>query len=371
MDELNELLDEQYPHRVLKPGAAPTPDQMIPPGGAFLVGYEDERPIAIGGLRRLDDETCEIKRMYVVQDARSRGAGRALLAALEETARELGYARLRLDAGPAQEHSRALFEKTGYAEIPKYSDNDVAVYFAEKRLRRPAPEARASAAAREASEAEAPGGEATEGEAPKAPTAREGPAVVSDELERWLGGEQPRTLGSLIDAFGERSFAIVFALHMALPALPLPTGGATHVLEVITMLLALELIAGRREIWLPQRWRRFELNTPARQKIIAMLLRRIRWLERYSRPRGQWLFGYRLSGVVFGAVTLALTVVAFLAPPFSGLDTLPSVGVVLLALGVLLTDVVVAAAGAVVGALGIVAVIGLGSLVAKTVGDLF
>jgi len=193
---------------------------------------------------------------------------------------------------------------------------------------------------------------------------------VSDELDAWLGGDEPKTLGGLIETFGERSFAIVFALLMALPALPVPTGGATHVLEVVAMLLALELIAGRRTIWLPQRFRRLQLDTPARRKIIAMLLRRLRWLERYSRPRGQWLFRSRVSGVVFGAVALGLTIVAFVAPPFSGLDTLPSIGVVLLALGVLLTDVVVAAAGFVVGALGVVVVIGLGSLVAKGVGSL-
>ena len=69
-------------------------------------------------------------------------------------------------------------------------------------------------------------------------------------------------------------------------------------------------------------------------------------------------------------LTLGFTLVAFLAPPFSGLDTLPSIGVVALALGILLTDVVVAAAGVVIGTLGVVAVIGLGSLVAKGVGSL-
>jgi len=134
MGELIALLNGQYPGRAAKPGSVTTPDEMVAPGGAFLVGYEDERPIAIGGVRRLDDETCEIKRMYVVSDARSRGAGRALLAALEATARELGYARVRLDAGPAQEHSRELFAKTGYVEIAKYNDNHIAVYFAEKQL---------------------------------------------------------------------------------------------------------------------------------------------------------------------------------------------------------------------------------------------
>ncbi len=171
--------------------------------------------------------------------------------------------------------------------------------------------------------------------------------------------------------FGERSFAVIFALLMALPALPLPTGGATHVLEVVAMLLALQLIVGRREIWLPDRWKRMELRGGAREKVITTLLKRIRSLERFSRPRGRWLFGHRLTGVVFGLVVLVLTVTAFFAPPFSGLDTLPAIGVVLLALGVLMTDVVVAAAGIAIGTLGIVVVIGLSSLVIELTGKLF
>jgi len=195
--------------------------------------------------------------------------------------------------------------------------------------------------------------------------------TVSGELEDWLQGDHPHTLGGLIEVFGERSFAVIFAVLMALPALPLPTGGATHVLEVIVGLLALELIAGRREIWLPRRFLRLELGSPARRKIINVLLRRIRQLERISRPRGRWLFGHRLSGIVYGAVVLALTATAFIAPPFSGLDTLPALGVVLLSVGVLLTDYVLAIAGLVVGVLGAVAVVGFGSLVLKFVKGLF
>jgi len=194
---------------------------------------------------------------------------------------------------------------------------------------------------------------------------------VSDQLERWLRGDRKKTLGSLIDLFGERGFAIVFVVLMALPALPVPTGGATHVLEVITGLLALELIVGRREVWLPQRFQRFELGGTSRQKFVTMLLARIRWLERFSRPRGRWLFRHRVSGMVFGLVVLGLTATAFLSPPFSGLDTLPSIGVVLLALGVLVEDYILAAAGLVVGALGVVAVIWLGNLVADALKQLF
>ena len=63
-----------------------------------------------------------------------------------------------------------------------------------------------------------------------------GAPMVGDELEQWLGGDQPKTLGNIVELFGPRSFALVFVLLMAVPALPLRTRGVTHVLEVVTML---------------------------------------------------------------------------------------------------------------------------------------
>jgi hypothetical protein len=197
------------------------------------------------------------------------------------------------------------------------------------------------------------------------------PPRVSDELEQWLTGDQPKTLGGLIDVFGERSFAIIFVLLLAVPALPLPTGGVTHVFEVIAMLLSLELIVGRRTIWLPARWRDLQLGGDNKEKFINVLLRRIRALERISRPRGRWLFGHRLSGSAFGLAVLGLTLAAFFAPPFSGLDTLPSIGVVVLALGYLLTDVLLSAAGALIGLVGVASVIFLGSIAVKFFKSIF
>jgi hypothetical protein len=197
------------------------------------------------------------------------------------------------------------------------------------------------------------------------------PERVSDQLERWLTATGPKTLGSLIDVFGEGSFAIVFVLLMAVPALPLPTGGVTHVLELITMLLALELIVGRRRIWLPQRWCSVKLAGDDGGRFVEVLLRRIRGLERFSRSRGRWLFHRRLSGSVFGAAVLALALTAFLAPPFSALDTLPSVGVVVLALGYLMSDVVLASIGAVIGLIGVGTVIFLGNVAVKAVKSVF
>jgi GNAT superfamily N-acetyltransferase len=132
--ELIDHLNAIYPGRAARPGSVTTPREMVAPEGAFLIGWEGERAVACGGLRRLEDGICEIKRMYVVPGARSRGVGRALLRALEDAARELGYDRVRLDAGPEQRHSRVLFASTGYVEIAPYNGNHIADYWAEKSL---------------------------------------------------------------------------------------------------------------------------------------------------------------------------------------------------------------------------------------------
>ena len=199
----------------------------------------------------------------------------------------------------------------------------------------------------------------------------EQPEKVSDSIQRWLEGESDKTLGSLIELFEEKSFAILFVLLLGVPALPLPTGGATHVFEVIAVLLAGQLIVGRDEIWLPQRWRRLELAGGRRERFIAGLMKMIRRLERFSRPRLRFLFNHRLTNIVFGLLVIGGSVGAFLAPPFTGLDTLPALGVVLLSLGVLLEDAVVVAIGLVVGAGGVLLEVILGSAAIKGIGNLF
>jgi hypothetical protein len=196
-------------------------------------------------------------------------------------------------------------------------------------------------------------------------------ARLSDRLEGWLRSPEPKTLGSLTELFGQKSFAVLFVLLLAVPALPLPTGGVTHVFELIAMVLALELIVGRRTVWLPERWRQRELSAETRTRFADKLLPRIRWIEGHSRARLTFLLSYRLSGVLYGAVTLVLVVTAFVAPPFTGLDTLPSLGVVLVSLGVLLEDPILGLAGLVIGAAGVLAVFFLGREAIHLVRNLF
>jgi hypothetical protein len=199
---------------------------------------------------------------------------------------------------------------------------------------------------------------------------RDAPSVSAD-LERWLHQEGEPTIGSLVELFGEKGFALLFVLLLGVPSLPLPTGGATHVFEIVAVLLGLQLIAGRDELWLPDRWRNLQLAGPRQQKFLHGLLRMIRALERFSRPRFRFLFHHRLSTIVFGVLVIAGSLAAFLAPPFTGLDTLPSLGVVLLSLGVLLEDIILVAVALAVGVAGVALEIFLGSTAVHAVKSLF
>jgi len=194
---------------------------------------------------------------------------------------------------------------------------------------------------------------------------------VSDEIAQWLDGKGEKTLGGLVEVFGEQAFAVVFVLLLALPALPLPTGGATHVFEAIAMLLSLELIAGRDQVWLPARWRRRRFDGARQQRFVDRLLRLIRWLERRSRPRGRWAFDHRLARAVFGFTILLLSLAAFLAPPFSGLDTLPALGAVVVSLAVLLRDAALLIGGVLLGGVGVILELILGRAAFKGIEQLF
>lgn len=133
---MREEMRELYPGLDLQSPDMPKagPDELNPPNGVFIVGYEDEIAVCCGGIKRLDDRACEIKRMYVAPDARGRGVARTLLSTLEERARLMGYTFVRLDTGPEQPSAQHLYESAGYTTIANFNENPVATYFGEKRL---------------------------------------------------------------------------------------------------------------------------------------------------------------------------------------------------------------------------------------------
>ncbi|HEV8461731.1 MAG TPA: GNAT family N-acetyltransferase [Gaiellaceae bacterium] len=118
------------------PGWHPGSSQPVGPSelAVWLVAYRDEQPVGCGGLQTLDDETAEVRRIYLAEEARGHGIGRRLLETLEQHARDLGYARVRLTTGDAQPEALGLFRSAGYEEIAPFTDGAFTRHWMEKRL---------------------------------------------------------------------------------------------------------------------------------------------------------------------------------------------------------------------------------------------
>jgi hypothetical protein len=182
----------------------------------------------------------------------------------------------------------------------------------------------------------------------------------SHELEGWLEQDGPKTVGSLTDVIDEKSFAVVTLLLLIPSALPLPTGGVTHLFELIAAIVVAQMVLGREELWLPRRFRDHELGKTMTGKAIPRILKVVRWFERWARPRLARVLDLQLVKSLLAVFLLVFVVAAFVAPPFSGLDTAPSLGVVMVCLGIIFGDVIIVSLGLLVGAAGIVLVIVLG-----------
>ena len=92
-------------------------------GGTFLGMFNDGEMICTGALRRLDDETCELKRLWLLTEYHGQSFGYRMLQELLSIARRMGYKRIRLETDPvAQSQALNFYRQVGFYEIPGYSD---------------------------------------------------------------------------------------------------------------------------------------------------------------------------------------------------------------------------------------------------------
>jgi GNAT superfamily N-acetyltransferase len=82
--------------------------------------YADEQPVACGAMKKFDEASMEIKRMFVLPAHRGKGYAAQVLKELETWAKELGYTSAVLETGKRQPEAIALYEKSGYARILNY-----------------------------------------------------------------------------------------------------------------------------------------------------------------------------------------------------------------------------------------------------------
>ena len=122
LDQYFGELERRFENGFTRAKDPPAPDtQFLPPGGIFLLARIDGAIAGCGEMKRVDDETGEIKRIWTAPAARGKGVARAIMDALEEVGRGMGYRTVRLDSNRALPEAHALYRKLGYRDIAPFN----------------------------------------------------------------------------------------------------------------------------------------------------------------------------------------------------------------------------------------------------------
>jgi len=114
-------VDLEYQGFAAELAALPSP--YVPPHGALLIAKINGDTAGCIALRRFDEQTGEMKRLYVRPAFRNWGLGKHLIGEVVQTARRAGYAALRLDTLPSMTAAQALYRALGFFEIAAYNDS--------------------------------------------------------------------------------------------------------------------------------------------------------------------------------------------------------------------------------------------------------
>jgi ribosomal protein S18 acetylase RimI-like enzyme len=106
---------------------AELPGDYVPPSGRLFLAIENDQIAGCVAVRKIADDTCEMKRLYVRPAFRGLGLGRRLIETVIDVAREIGYQRMRLDTLPGKmDQAIAMYCSLGFKNIKPYYDNPVA-----------------------------------------------------------------------------------------------------------------------------------------------------------------------------------------------------------------------------------------------------
>ncbi|RDI65914.1 GNAT family N-acetyltransferase [Nocardia pseudobrasiliensis] len=114
--------------------AADPGTDFVPPDGLLLIARRAGQVGGMAGVRLLDADTAELKRLFVIEAMRRRGGAALLVAAAEEAARELGARRMVLDTRTDLVEARTLYTRLGYTEIESYNRSPYSQHWFGKRL---------------------------------------------------------------------------------------------------------------------------------------------------------------------------------------------------------------------------------------------
>jgi N-acetylglutamate synthase-like GNAT family acetyltransferase len=132
---LDEHLASRYPPEQ-RFGPNLKPEQLAAGLGTFVIARADGQAVGCGALRKLDEESAEVKRMYVAPDMRGQGVAKKVLEHLENAGREMGVSRLVLETGVYQAEAIGLYHQAGFEAVRcwgEYAESVTSVCF-EKRI---------------------------------------------------------------------------------------------------------------------------------------------------------------------------------------------------------------------------------------------
>lgn len=111
------------------------PGKYAEPEGCIILASVEDAPAGCVALRKINNEICEMKRLYVKSQFRSLGLGKKLANSIIEKARELGYEYIRLDTLPTMKRAQEMYREMGFYEIEPYIYNPVeGTRYLEKKL---------------------------------------------------------------------------------------------------------------------------------------------------------------------------------------------------------------------------------------------
>lgn len=179
---------------------------------------------------------------------------------------------------------------------------------------------------------------------------------VLADLKLSLSGESI-TMDTLLDGLHERGFGVVllvFALPLSIP-IPKPPGIST-LFGIPLLVLTIQQALGRRTFWMPHFIRHRTVQKENLDKLLDHTIPAVQKIETLIRPRLEWVTHGRFSRLIgiLGAI-----MAAFISIPLPGSNTIPGIGIALMAMGVMMRDGLAVIIGALVGTGW---VFGLGSL---------
>jgi len=115
-----ELVSAYFDGNAFEQELAGLPGKYAPPKGSLLLAYHDDQPAGCVALRKIDDDTCEMKRMFVYSAFQGQKIGAALADAIIADARKIGYTKMVLDTGARQVEAKSLYHRLGFKDTKPY-----------------------------------------------------------------------------------------------------------------------------------------------------------------------------------------------------------------------------------------------------------